>query len=268
MRYRLITLLTALIATLMTIEGLLRLTDPWGLLGFDDWAVVYAHIVPHPTRGYVLAPGAYHFSRWTVTELPGGLRYLPDGHTGPCTLVFLGDSVTFATGVSDGAAWVNRVASQLPGVTVLNLGFDGYNSQQVRALLADYPDADAAIYLVIANDNEATVSLVGQVPHVSDLPMLSRYLLFANGRLTAHPATDPARFERDLTALSADRRVTLVAFDDAFGQALARRWPVTLIAWYTDYVSTVDRHAGVLGNRQLAASMLPIARRAVRAACR
>lgn len=265
MRRLIIRILIGLIVFLLGLETLLRLFDPLGIVAFANLEILNPHMVLSPTRGYMLASGHYVLHTWTVTENADNTRQVPDNPGGPCTLVFVGDSVTFGEGVNDADTWVNLVARQLQGVNVLNAAFDAYNSENVRGTLADFPKADAIIYLIIGNDPEITIHQVAPGEEASSYTLM--YALYLLRVYHNSYPTDYPRFWRDLDAMHADPRVTFVTFDYQFGPELTARYPVQLIPPWTHNISKVDGHANVEGNQQIAAGMLPIAQNVVKDKC-
>lgn len=265
MKRLIVRLLAGLIVFLLGIEALLRLFDPLGIVYFANLELMNPHIVLSPTRGYMLSPGQYVMHTWTATELGDNTRLVPDNPGGACTLVFVGDSVTFGEGVSDGDTWVNLVARQLHSVNVLNAAFDAYNSENVRGTIADFPKADAIIYLIVGNDSEITIHQVIPGPEEESYSLLYALYLLRVYR-DSYP-TDYPRFWRDMDAMRADPRVTFVTFDYQFGPELTTRYPVRLIPPWTHNISRVDGHANIEGNQQIAAGMLPIAQAVVKDKC-
>lgn len=266
MRRLIIRLQTGLIVFLLGMEALLRLFDPLGLRYFQNLQYLYNYYESSSTRIFELKAGDYTLNGWRVRELANGQRNVPDNPDGACTLVFVGDSVTWGEGVDDSAVWVNLVAKQLPGINVIDAASLFYNSENVRGSVKDYPDAQAIIYFIIGNDPEVTVT---QIPRgVSNASALSYYLTYLlNPTGGYNPSEDWPRFYRDLDAMRGDPHVTFVAFDAPFGRELAARYPVKLIPIYTHWLSYVDTHANVEGNQQIAAGILPIAQAVVKDKC-
>lgn len=265
MRYTTIRILLSTVITLGVIEGGLRLFDPLGLVYFVDQEVLGQHISPS-SRGYMLDAGVYHLSHWTATELPGNVRWIPDNHHGPCKVVFLGDSVTWGYGVNDDQTWVNLVARALPTIDAIDPAFFAYNSENVRGTYAGFPDADAYIYLVIANDDEKTFQPTFR-SHAPDKSFILRYIEYLTGQSNWPMPVDRVRFENDMQALTRDSRMTIVGFDNAWTHEVARRYPIHLIPVYTHWISYIDSHPNADGNRQIADAMLSVVKQAVQTHC-
>lgn len=265
MRRLIIRLLVGLIIFLLGMEVLLRLFDPLGMRYFQNLQYLYNYYESSPTRIFELKAGDYTLNGWLVRELANGQRNVPDNPGGACTLVFVGDSVTWGEGVDDSATWVNLVARQLSSVNVIDAASLFYNSENVRGSIKDYPDAQAFIYFISNNDPEVTFKIPHIVPGGSALSYYLLYLLDTSGGY--HPSSDYPRFWSDLDMMQADPRLTFVAFDQPFSRDLAIRYPVRLIPLYTHWLSYVDTHANAEGNQQIAAAMLPIVQAVVKDKC-
>jgi hypothetical protein len=95
--------------------------------------------VEHPhvyseAYGWALRPGARYAGRDGETITVNSRGYRGPLHEGPPRqgvrrIVMLGDSITFGTGVSDGETFSDRLDA-LPGLEVVNLGVDGYGTDQ------------------------------------------------------------------------------------------------------------------------------------------
>ena len=95
--------------------------------------------VEHPhvyseAYGWTLRPGARYVGRGGETIAVNGRGYRGALHEGPppagvTRVVMLGDSITFGTGVGDGETFSDRLDA-LPGLEVVNLGVDGYGTDQ------------------------------------------------------------------------------------------------------------------------------------------
>ncbi|MBN1565813.1 MAG: SGNH/GDSL hydrolase family protein [Anaerolineae bacterium] len=284
-RMKIIMMLISVCLTLLGSEMLLRWLDPWGMYYFWDVADLWNKAQTHPNRIAVLPPGTYQFHGWTATQLEDFTRKVPASQGGPCTVVFVGDSFTWGHGVDDDEVWVNRVAEQLDGTTVINAGLDQYNSENVLRTLNDFPDADLFVYLVIGNDANYTISVTRQ-PKTSFLKM---YLVYGAYYLTSGNSTgtmpedgsddladsnqgetkydDLPRFQADIAALAADGRVIFFGFHNPLSESLVPDYPITLIPSGGDTLSVVDRHPAPNGHRLMAEAMLPTIQAAVAERC-
>jgi hypothetical protein len=270
-RRRFIAVLIGILLALLTGEALLAWFDPLGFVYFRDQAYLSSQIVPD-VRGYGFRPGSYPLS-FALTILPDGTRAVPDtDESAGATLVFVGDSVTFGYGVDDDQTWVNRVARELPGVHIVNAGVSGYNSTNVLRTVAQYPDADALVYLIVNNDAEPENRPdldpdFGHPRPPESSSWLALYLLNLPEYLAPISAEaeiargDLPRYFDDLRQIVSDERVLALAFDDAFGRMTVEHgFSVTLIARGTDRVSPADGHPGVRSNQAIAAQVLPLLR--------
>lgn len=252
-------ILISFLITLVLLEAGLRLFDPLGLEYFNNLNILGWGLRLDGARGYVLTAGHYSLRGWSATEQDSYTRRLPDNSGGACSLLFVGDSVTWGEGVNDDQTWVDLVARNLPGINIINAAYNGYNSENVRGTIAQFPDAKAIIYLVISNDPFVT-SNSGPV-EFPPLFATARYLQYFM-RSEISPAEDWQRFYLDMDAMNKDGRITFVAFDASFGKSLADKYPVNLIPMYTHWISFIDGHPSIEGNKQIAIAMLPIARKA------
>ena len=282
-RRMIIFVIVILVSLVLELELILYLIDPWGLKYFDDLATIWQTVVVHPTRGFVLPPGEYKFSHWKATELTNSIRLLPDNRNGSCQVIFFGDSVTWGHGVNDSETWVNLIAGQMPEINAVNAAFDGYNSENVRRGIADFPDAKVIIYMINGNDTERTYGYSNgwpYQPHLSMTEKYVRYFLVVKGQLPGDAAaptlneaglggeTDPnvVRFRSDIEAMSRDKRVLLIGFDNQFDD-LKKPFGILSIPFYKDRVSLVDAHPNPKGSREMAAAILPLVRHAVARRC-
>jgi hypothetical protein len=119
-------------------------------------------------------------------------------------------------------------------------------------------DIDATLHLdgfevMESDDGRYVYDYLGELYRSSS--GLAAYIRFFTFR---YPATaEPERFARDMAALSVEPHLIMLAMDDAFGQALAERYDVTLFPPYSSVLSIADSHPDVLGHRQIADGMEP-----------
>jgi hypothetical protein len=266
-------MLFAIAFTLLGIEAALRHFDPWGMHYFYDVADIWNQAQPDSNRVAVLPPGEYHLRGWSVTQIEHATRRVPASQDGACQVVFVGDSMTWGHGVNDDETWVNLVAGQLPGTTVINAGFDNYNSDNARRTLADFPDADLFVYLIISNDAEPTV----QVTHQPTASMVKMYLVYGLYYLSTGDSgtieksdreSQPDRFQSDIKQMAEDKRVIFFGFEgQSLTKSLISDYPVTLLPAPTHAISVVDRHPDPSGHQEIAAAMLPYLQAAVAEHC-
>lgn len=281
-RWLLLLVVTALSVVPM-LEITLRVVDPWGLKYFDDLAVLWDAVVEHPQRGYALPPGTYQFSNWKATILPDSTRWLPANHEGQCKVLFLGDSVTWSHGVSDEETWVNVVAGQLPTANVINAALNGYNSENVRRALEEFPAAHVIIYLIVGNDMEPTMGWENGWLRQPRLLMLDKYARywqlsrgFGNTPAVANTSAEPPppdphyqRFEADLDALSRDPRVVFLAIPGFLDPGLISKYNIFVFPKGDGRgrISVVDPHPNAEGSRNMATIALPVIQAAMGERC-
>lgn len=275
MKFRLKPFLAALVMVLVTVaalELLVAAVDPWGLHYFDDLKQMYAAFEADAQRGYRLPDGVYHFRDWRAT-MADGTRLVPDtDEAAPCELALLGDSVAFGYGVNDADTWANLAAADLPGVRLVNTGMVGYNSANVLGTWQHFPEADAYVYLMNANDRDETLTVDELHAQAERRPMLwlSRYMSFALRGAGAAPLTaDAAHLYRDLDRMTQDERLQLVIVQDnpLAADLRDRGYVFRVIPGFTHPISRVDSHPSAAGNRDLAQHMLPILRDTARRFC-
>lgn len=262
--------LLSLLIALIGVEWVLS-ADPLGMAYFYDSSTMNGLLVAHPA-GWAFAPGDYALDGWQISVLPEHTRRVPDTNADGKTVLFVGDSVTLGWGVSDADTFVNQLARELPSHRMINAGQNGMNSDNIRRMIALYPDVPHVVYYVVWNDPERTQTPTfpdtrrGSAPPRSSwighyLVHLDRILIpFDFERLEA--GYDYARFETDIRALAADPRVLLIADDDGrrAGQ-IAAAHGAHLIPPHTDPISFIDGHPNPAGHAHIAAHMLPLIRR-------
>jgi hypothetical protein len=245
------------------IEAGLQVVDPWNVKAARSGNLVL-HFVDNE-RGYSLPPGEYNREYGAVTINRDLTRVVPDSNENGRRLIFLGDSVTFGVGVDDGETFVNLLAQRLAAHTV-NAAFTGHNITYIQRSFEMYADPDALLaWLVIENDTGLEHDFPEDLKHPPNVfgfePLLLRYWL----QTTAVDATprDVDNFYRRMDAITGEYdNLILFAFDDEWGRALAGRYDVNLIPWYTSHISRANSHPDVLGHVEVADSMQPILERA------
>lgn len=260
----------------LMLELLLAFVDPWGIAYFNDLLRMgNEHFEVDETRGYKMLDGTYRFSDWRAT-IEDGARVTPDSNTdSACSLVLLGDSVTFAHGVNDAQTWANQLAQQVPDVTIINTGMTTYNSSNALGSKQAFPDADAYIYLIVYNDIEPALNpdpyaFPGQNP--TRLPFIVRYVSFAMfGRQPSEfeeqtlPSRDDPNMQRflgDIEAIMADDDTVLFSFDNSPLTDFLRDEGYEVQEYpYLQYQNSyVDNHWNARGNREFADLITPFVR--------
>ncbi len=273
--------------TLLLLEVVLRVLDPWGLIYFEDLATMgNEQFIPDDQRGYLIPDGSYAFRSWSATIQAGG-RVLPDANTdAACELVILGDSVAFGYGVNDDQTWANLAAAQLPGVHLRNLAMPRYNSTNVLQTLQAYPDANGYVYLIINNDFDTAINPAEQYFAGSGAgqPWLVRYMNFAIFRsggtdrvemdsvntTVMEDTPQVTRFFSEVDTLLTYENVWLAAFanESLTNTLLDRAYPITVLTYPAQRrISIADYHLNPQGNQELATEILPLFKEIQQAVC-
>ena len=121
------------------------------------------------------------------------------------------------------------------------------------------------VWVTIGNDDQAVFVFTPQ-SRSAVFALRSYAVILMDTRIEKYDH-DPARLYRNLDVLTGDTRLTLVAFDTAYGQALKTQYPIMFIPTFENPISWMDRHANEKGNQEIAASMLPIVKRVIQRGC-
>ena len=271
--------------TVLMLELLLRVVDPWGMAYFNDLGKMGNEVFTGDAeRGYILPDGTHDFSNWTLT-VADETRIIPQ--TNPdaaCNIAILGDSVAIGYGVDDADVWVNQIADDLPDVHLVNFGVPRYNSTNVLRTYNTYNDFDAYLYLIINNDVDPAIN--PEIQYFAGggegLPYLVRYTNYAiyQGGGTAYiEPTDPniqvgddplvRRFFDEVDILIEDDRVYLAAFElePLTNTLLSRDYDVTVLNYPPQRNSYVDYHLNAEGNGELGVQLLPLLQQMVEEQC-
>lgn len=245
--------------TLLTSEALLRWIDPLGFWRYyNDLRAVRSNTWPHADRHFVAAPGRFELMGWSYrVDLPDYTRHTPSSkNEAGCTIVALGDSVTFGLGVDDGETWPNLLAEQTD-CSVVNAGVPGYDLWTVYKTYTAFPEADKYVYLLIENDAAHDTERLADVPPSVSAVKAYLYLLEI-GAHHAHPATVPDDFWAVYDALASDPRVIICGFRDGglAEQVAASGREITLLEPYTSRISWADAHPDSTGQTQIVAGIM------------
>lgn len=237
------------------LEGLLRTVDPNGVWQLHRIISDYQSAsMPHVTRVYTMRPGFYRFDNHVVAWTNAYTRSVPDTQAGrDCSIIFVGDSLTFGWGVSDDETWVNLLARSLPGVTVINAGMNGYNIQQVSTVI-DEMTADGFVWLMLQNDRNV-IGGYDYRRHVS-VALWDYWSVYVTRTAyrTEHARIDTALYDDLLSQVETRTDVLLVAFEgDTVTPEHVRR-----IAPPAHTLSNVDAHPNAAGHREIYDQMLPL----------
>ena len=248
---RTVGVLLAIIISLLSIEVMLRLTDPLGLIYWWDDINAYDRILEtDAARGYVMTPGVHDFGGWRAIVNTDHERVVPASGAG-CRVVFLGDSLTFGWGVNDDETFVNLLAAML-NIEAANTGTNGYNIWQISAVMRLY-ETDLFVWLAIDNDAEPTWNLPARQARTNYRFASEKYLSFVFQ--TGQPVNDWPRFRATAASLPDAHRLLIVAFDEPYASHLPQ---AHLIARYASAISAVDSHPDAAGHVEIASALLPI----------
>lgn len=272
-----------IIITLVMIEILLRVLDPWGFVYFNDLATISASFVDDDNRIYSLPDGDYHFSNWTAT-VTNQLRSTPN--TNPdadCRIALLGDSVTFGYGVNDDETWVNILSEQYPNVYLMNTGVTTYPIEPIVGTYQMYQnEADGFLYLIISNDghdaqdtpNENLDNPTQNIP--LSLLYFGYYLIRLN--IIDTPETTDGmneeeikRFLENMEILAEEDNIVFMSFGEKeiTEIALDAGYEVHVLPPYPNEhrISFLDVHLNATGNTVLAQQIAPILDELIEQSC-
>lgn len=270
---RLFYLVGAFCVSILFLEILLQVFDPWGAVRYftsgGPSLDSYILLGERP----VLPAGEYRFSNWSAQINPDHSRFVPDNGNGACTIAFVGDSVTFGLGVDDADTWVNLLAGNHPDWNTLNLGVAGYNSAAVRLSIAASP-ADAYVYLISNNDAEAQI--FHPSPEARPIYQSALAIYLRVWQIHQRGYENPAemrffgrRFDWDIRALSSHANLLIFGFEnDELAQSAQNiDSSVILLPPYTAPISVADPHPNEAGHRQIATALEPYLRAAIPSFC-
>lgn len=247
-RHTLIKGLIMFIVTLAIIEAALWHIDPVGVVAyFADLNALQSHSLP-AEDGYRYTPGDYCFRKYCAEIGADGLRVVPDTVTSDCTILFVGDSVSFGMGAN--RSYVDFLAPDL-GANVRNGGLPGYSAANVAAMVQGI-EAEGYVWLIIGNDADPAYTWrrgSGRLPSAITL-----YLdwLFP-GDAAAVP--DMALFARTAGPLLARDDVLAFTFEGAMLTTEAAAMGAQVIEQYRSVVSVRDAHPSDTGAAEIATAM-------------
>lgn len=272
-----------IIITLVMIEILLRILDPWGFVYFGDLAKMSSSFVDDDNRIYSLPDGEYQFSNWTAT-VSNQLRSTPN--TNPdadCRIALLGDSVTFGYGVNDEETWGNILAEEYPDVYLMNTGVTTYPIEPIVDTYQLYQDeVDGFLYLIISNDghdandtrNENVDNPTRNIP--LSLLYFGYYLIQLDVIETPETVDGMAeehinRFLENMEILAEEEHIAFMSFDEKqiTEVALDAGYDVNVLPPYpNEYrISFLDVHLNATGNQVLAQQIAPILNELIENSC-
>ncbi len=271
-RRALIAILLTLLIVPLTIEGLLRVLDPWGARrDAFDIAAFFGAMHEDSARNYILPPGAYQFSTWQALILPDGSRAVPDTNTNAaCTIVLLGDSVTFGYGVSDAVTFANLLARDFPAVHIINSGLSGYNIDNVALNLQVFP-ANGYLYFLIQNDAEPEFNWhIQPTQAISTIAIYLYWVQVWRGQIPGEPSSNYEHFREVFSKLAARSDLVTIAYAGPLTTIAQSIGAVSVInRWANENTnSRVDPHANVAGNAEIEAQVKPIFAELINKVCR
>lgn len=266
--------LIIILITLLMIEVLLRVLDPWGFVYFDDLSKMSAAFIDDENRIYSLPDGEYQFNNWTAT-MSNQLRFTPN--TNPeadCRIALLGDSVTFGYGVSDDETWVNILAEQYPDVYLMNTGVTTYPIEPIIGTYTVYQDeADGFLYLIISNDgHDADNTRNENIDNPTrNVPLSLLYFGYYLIRLDIIDTPETvegmseehiSRFLDNMAILAEEDSIAFISFDEKeiTDVALTAGYDIHVLPPYPNEhrISFLDVHLNAAGNAVLAEEIAPI----------
>lgn len=164
-RHEIVLSISTIIISLIIIELMLRVFDPFGLSYFREASRYHLDKIPDPELVFRHEPGlrrTYQGVTVSINELGLRDRSLGKKQEGELRILLLGDSVTFGWGVPIEATFGRKLEELLKSslgsaVRTVNAGVGGYNTVQEQALLkayADVIDPDIVVLTYVANDIE------------------------------------------------------------------------------------------------------------------
>lgn len=261
-RIHLYSVVIVLFSMLLVLDAMLFHIDPLGMRRYIyDLNALFAVALPAPD-GIRFTPGYHQFAMYDATIGLDGLRIVPDSKNQDCTIVFVGDSVTFGMGADDEDSFPNRLARVLP-VHVVMAAFPGYSAENVRASLAQH-EADGYVWLIIPNDDEPFYMWrrgKGAMP--------SATVLYLDVLFPQPGKSVPARFQTAADSILAREDVLAFIIEgDGLTGLVQQRYPqVKVIKPYTGYVSISDTHPNGEGAQQIADAMRPDIEEFVQGVC-
>ena len=258
---KLLIVLVSVAFSLLLLNYVLWLTSPLGYYN-EKYNIWFLQEISHPHEtGYQYEPGHYILAGFDVTVLPDGLRDVPDNNdSSGCTIAFVGDSLTWGSGVNDADTFVNILADEFD-IHALNTGRNGYNATQVLQAINHY-DADGYIYLHIHND--ADIGLRYEDYSSGPKPnALLVYLDAARKQLSGEQIKYSGPLDMDSYHEAIQQIVqvpNMLMFSFAFNEIdtmAIEDYGATFIERYTDTVSYVDGHPNAKGHAFIAEQMRP-----------
>lgn len=252
---RLTALLLGGLLTLLSLDALLYWVDPLGLTAQSYSLNQLALLRQLHDTGFVLPDGTHDFYAYTATIVNGWRRVPDTNNDADCTIAFIGDSLTFGTGVTDEETFVNQLALRFPDTRFINVARHGYNIGNISALYETVV-ADGYVWLLI--DNDALPDATSPpVRTGSNIPATAIYLLWIVRGAPPQPQPDYPHFFAGLPMLMQED-VLIAGFQHhPLAIAVQSQFPIVLLPPYTYQVSWIDAHPDKRGHQQIAAGLHP-----------
>lgn len=227
--------------TLLLLEAVLQLVDPFGQIYSDDLHSFYRTTEPHKT-GYTWQDGVYRLSHWSYT-IKDGRRIVPSADEDGRTVYIIGDSVSFGWGVADDETFVNVLADLL-NLNAILLSKPAYNRENIYLLSEEIPTGACVLYMVVHNDDKAPRFHTPATarPLLRTLSLLHYIPAFIE-RQTPKPFGDYMNSLVD--EIGTDKRLFVVNFEAEFVRG-------GLVVNSPERISFLDRHLNAQGNREIA----------------
>lgn len=251
-------ILCCILACILMLDFMLWHVDPLGVVTWHyTFRAQHEVMAYHPT-GFAYTTGEHWFYTYSATILADGSRRVPDTNmNADCTIVFVGDSVTFGQGVNDKDTWINQLAQRFPDVHFINSGRSAYSVGNVL-LAKDYYVGDGYIWMLVGNDAEPTFFYDGSRPSANQPSATRIYLnwfLSRPGKGFDRQATD--EYWQAVDTIATDNTLILAVDSDPLAFETRERYPVHIIPRWTHSLSVADGHADTQGNQEIADNTLP-----------
>lgn len=250
------TLLCILFGVLF-LDALLWHVDPLGIVTWHyTFRAQYEVMGYHPT-GFAYATGEHDFYAYRATILPDSSRRVPDTNVNAaCTIVFIGDSVTYGQGVNDSETWINVLARQFPDVHFINTGRSAYSVGNIL-LAKEYYTGDGFIWMLVGNDAEPPFFYDGSHPSPHRPSATRLYYDWIIRNPVTSQTVDMQVYWEAVEQIADNRTLILGTEHDPLTLATSERYPVHIVPRWEHSISRMDGHANAQGNIEIAELVMP-----------
>lgn len=262
-------ILCCILLCILLLDTLLYWFDPLGLVAWHyTFRAQHEVMTIHPT-GFAYPTGEHDFITYHATILEDGTRLVPDTNIqAACTIVFIGDSVTYGQGMNDSETWVNILAQAFPDVHFINTGRSAYSAANVLLAKQHY-QGDGYIWTLIKNDANPPFNHDGSRPTTYQPPASRLYFDWFFRDLVPDVESVPMeRYWQTVEQIITDNTLVIGIADEPLAEATADRYPVHLIPLWTTNISAVDIHADTRGNIEIAEHVMPFVEPFISRICR